>query len=123
VRELRDLGVKFRRHDDGAREVWVNLHRHPEPQYLTVLYCTLVNRYASTQIHRELRGKRRMRGSNRPGGRVKGRTAMTTLRVVALFQSLESSRHRITNSLCCILCTTRASTTAACSCKWKKKKK
>lgn len=43
-------------------------------------------------------------------------TCITTLLVVALLQSLQSSRHNMMNSLCCILALTRDSTARACAC-------
>ena len=41
---------------------------------------------------------------------------ITTRRVVALLQSLQSSRHNIINSLCCIFARTKDSTARACAC-------
>lgn len=46
----------------------------------------------------------------------KAHTCITTLRVVALLQSLQSSRHKMMNSLCCILARTRDSTARAWLC-------
>lgn len=43
-------------------------------------------------------------------------TCITMRRVVALLQSLQSSRHKIMNSLCCIFVRTRASTARPCTC-------
>lgn len=43
----------------------------------------------------------------------KKHTCITTLRVVALLQSLQSSRHNIMNSLCCIFALTSDSTARA----------
>jgi len=44
-------------------------------------------------------------------------TCMTVLRVVALFQSDESSRHKMMYSCCDIFCVTMASTCLAATCR------